>query len=74
MKNRNFLYSVTAYGRQGIIAAASLEKATRQAIEEEGRKNVTEVRAATQADLDWVTAMGGFVPEGRLANNQETLK
>lgn len=32
----------------------------------EGARNVRMIRNATQADVDWIEAMGGRVPTGRI--------
>ncbi len=33
----------------------------------EGTANVKSIRNATKEDVEWVQAMGGYVPNGRIA-------
>jgi hypothetical protein len=71
-KSNQYIYVVELQNAIGLFTGSNLAAARREAIEEEGRKNVKSVRPATQADLDWVAGMGGFVPEGRLARPEWT--
>jgi len=38
----------------------------REVLRREGESNVLDVRPATQQEVDWVRAMGGRVPEGKV--------
>jgi hypothetical protein len=42
----------------------------RDALRRIGIDNVATFRPATQADVDWVKGMGGYVPDGRIAKEQ----
>lgn len=43
--------------------ASSLRAARSAALKEHGTRNVTAVRLATEADIEWVRGMGGRVPK-----------
>lgn len=58
------LYTATLYGGYCyLIKASSLEAANKQAMSESGSINVQGIRLANAEDIQWVTAMGGQVPE-----------
>lgn len=63
MSRKNTLYYVNTDQGCGIFAAQSITQAKRKAKDDAG-KGVKSVRRATSEDVDWVQAMGGFVPEG----------
>lgn len=66
------LYYVSLYnGHCGIIGAVNLESARQEARWSSGSDNVRSVRPATQGDIDWVKAMGGRVPKGRVSPHTE---
>lgn len=46
-------------------------KSPEQILREEGSNNVEFVRNATADEVDWIRAMGGYVPEGRIASKGE---
>jgi hypothetical protein len=63
MAKKKQYYCVSAYGgHQAIIAATSLLGAERQAIRSAGTDNFQGVRLATEAEVAWQRAMGGYVP------------
>lgn len=37
----------------------------------EGTANVRSIHNATKKDVEWVKAMGGYVPDGRIAKEAE---
>jgi len=58
------IYYVELYGgRCGLRVAASLGQATREALKTEGSNNVSGVSLATDEEISWVKAMGGYVPD-----------
>jgi hypothetical protein len=62
---RETLYAVTLQGgRVGVTTARTLASATKRALREEGTNNVKVVRHATDEDVSWIEAMGGYVPIG----------
>jgi hypothetical protein len=52
-------------GTVGLYWAANHGNAVKQALEDEGRSNVRSVEDATDEDIAWVRAMGGYVPRVR---------
>lgn len=56
------LYYISTYNGCGIREAATKRKARAIANRESGSLNVKEVRKATDRDIAWVRAMGGYVP------------
>lgn len=66
MKRRPVVNYVSLWnGRCGLSTDTRAEIMRR-----EGTANVRGVRPATQADVEWVRGMGGYVPEGRIAGSQ----
>lgn len=58
------IYKVTLYGGYiGLISAVSLEEAKKKAMSEQGSANVQMVARASDEDIQWVKAMGGFIPD-----------
>lgn len=52
----------TDYG-MGIREARTIASARKQALLDCGRDHFRSIRPATDADISWVCAMGGYVPE-----------
>ena len=58
------VYTVELWGGHiGLVTAETLKKAKCEAIDEEGKNNVSDVRLATEEEIEWVRAMGGYVPK-----------
>lgn len=45
-------------------------KSPEQILREEGSNNVQYVRDATAKDVEWIRAMGGYVPDGRIVGKE----
>jgi hypothetical protein len=58
-------YVDTDYGC-GIRAAKNIAQAKKEALIENGTRNLKSVRPATKEDVSSVKAMGGWVPEGKV--------
>lgn len=58
------LYCVEVRGSIGLTAARTLGSAQARALRELGTDAGPRVRHATRADVEWVSGMGGHVPEG----------
>lgn len=50
-----------------LIEASSRKQALEDAYYDEGRNNVNSVREATPEDVQWIAAIGGYVPDAAKA-------
>lgn len=49
-------------GHCALLKAKDLNEARHVAEHYNGKENIKDVRKATQDDIDWIRAMGGWVP------------
>jgi hypothetical protein len=68
----NILYYVDTHQGCGIRAAKNIEQAIKECLKESGSYNYISTRQATHADVDWVKAMSGSVPSGRILGKGES--
>jgi len=61
--NKKKLYYVETDCGCGIRTAESIEQATRDAVRECGTDNFKRVQEATEENVEWVRAMGGYIPD-----------
>jgi hypothetical protein len=61
-------------GSMGLLEASTLRQAMRQAYREQGTDNVASVQPATKDDIEWVGAMGGWVPNAGRRSRREVAK
>lgn len=47
----------------GIRSATNIQQARKSALAESGTSNFKSIRKATKSDVEWVRAMGGYIPE-----------
>lgn len=66
MRRRTIMY-ISLHGTGCGLSTDSEKEIFRR----EGTSNVREVRPATQKDVDWVKAMGGYVPDGIIRRDQK---
>ena len=62
----NILFYVESVNGCAIHSERTITKAREIAIHDVGFDNFKSIRLATENDVAWVSAMGGYVPDGKI--------